>query len=241
MNMDRNALDWLFSTAPQALAALVGLIFTGVVFVLGIIDRAKEHDPEGEDVFMEMKSDIHRNLRRIFWLAGMVIISDCVLLTLNPIEEGKKFTLAGNFDLYLLLAGVLFVLNVLTLCYSLCFILQVANPNYFSDTVQRLSKDLKKGSVGISDFLMKFREMEKALRVLPLDISLQNQRPLSVNEMIRYLTTTRQLRRNESIRLLELNRLRNLIAHGSDIETVEQKDMDDLKTFTKRFQTEQWR
>ena len=31
--MDRNALDWLFSTAPQALAALVGLIFAGVAFI----------------------------------------------------------------------------------------------------------------------------------------------------------------------------------------------------------------
>lgn len=33
--MDRNALDWLFSTAPQALAALVGLIFAGGAFIVG--------------------------------------------------------------------------------------------------------------------------------------------------------------------------------------------------------------
>ena len=27
--IDSNALDWLFSTTPQAIAALVGLIFAG--------------------------------------------------------------------------------------------------------------------------------------------------------------------------------------------------------------------
>ena len=42
--MDRNALDWLFSTAPQALAALVGLIFTGVAFIHGAIDKATPED-----------------------------------------------------------------------------------------------------------------------------------------------------------------------------------------------------
>lgn len=36
--MDRNALDWLFSTSPQAIAALVGLILAGVSFIYGKID-----------------------------------------------------------------------------------------------------------------------------------------------------------------------------------------------------------
>lgn len=42
--MDRNALDWLFSTAPQAIAALVGLIFAGVSFINGKIDDRVDND-----------------------------------------------------------------------------------------------------------------------------------------------------------------------------------------------------
>lgn len=48
--MDRNALDWLFSTAPQALAALVGLIFAGVAFIVGAIDKQVEQDDSREDI-----------------------------------------------------------------------------------------------------------------------------------------------------------------------------------------------
>ena len=42
--MDRNALDWLFSTAPQTIAAFVGLIFAGVCFIIGKIDDRVEKD-----------------------------------------------------------------------------------------------------------------------------------------------------------------------------------------------------
>ena len=44
IDMDRNALDWLFSTAPQTIAAFVGLIFAGVCFIIGKIDDRVEKD-----------------------------------------------------------------------------------------------------------------------------------------------------------------------------------------------------
>ena len=53
--MDRNALDWLFSTAPQALAALVGLIFAGVAFIIGAIDKQVKQDDSSEDILLSMK------------------------------------------------------------------------------------------------------------------------------------------------------------------------------------------
>lgn len=94
--MDRNALDWLFSTAPQALAALVGLIFTGVAFILGAIDKEIARDETREDIFDEMKKEIHSNMKYLFILAGVSIGLDLLLVALNPIEEGKYFS-SGYF------------------------------------------------------------------------------------------------------------------------------------------------
>ena len=88
--MDRNALDWLFSTAPQALAALVGLIFTGVAFILGAIDKETARDETRKDIYDEMKRDIHVNMRWLYWLAGISVVLDLTLIIINPIEDGSN-------------------------------------------------------------------------------------------------------------------------------------------------------
>lgn len=74
--MDRNALDWLFSTAPQALAALVGLIFAGVAFIIGAIDKQVKQDDSSEDILLSMKMQIHADMKMLFLLSGVSIISD---------------------------------------------------------------------------------------------------------------------------------------------------------------------
>lgn len=53
--MDRNALDWLFSTAPQTIAAFVGLIFAGVCFIIGKIDDRVEKDSTLLEIAMKSK------------------------------------------------------------------------------------------------------------------------------------------------------------------------------------------
>lgn len=93
--MDRNALDWLFSTAPQALAALVGLIFAGVAFIVGAIDKEMRQDATSEDILMAMKRQIHSDMKLLFQLSGVSIIADLVLLALNPIQEGLTFSFDG--------------------------------------------------------------------------------------------------------------------------------------------------
>lgn len=80
--MDRNALDWLFSTAPQALAALVGLIFTGVAFILGAIDKEVAQDDTRKDIYDEMKREIHVNMKSLYWLTGVSVVLDLLLIIL---------------------------------------------------------------------------------------------------------------------------------------------------------------
>ena len=43
--MDKETLYWLFSTAPQALAAIIGIVFTGLFFMSGNIDNRVREDP----------------------------------------------------------------------------------------------------------------------------------------------------------------------------------------------------
>lgn len=226
--MDRTALDWLFSTAPQALAALVGLTFAGMTFINGAIDKEIELDESREEICEAMKEEIHSFMKHMFWFAGFSISIDLSLLILNPLENDYLFSFSGNFDPYLLIVGLIFIFNIFTLCYSLWFIIKVTSPNYFEKTVKKLSKESKNGDVDAKDFLMEFIKLEKVLRDLPLDIN-NPEKQHSVSDILRTLRVQKILDGHDVSRLFEINRLRNLIVHGAEIDYVSHDIFDYLK------------
>ena len=230
--MDRNALDWLFSTAPQSLAALVGLIFAGVSFIVAAIDKQVELDDSREDICKAMKLQIHIHMKWLFCLSGVSIILDLIFLLLNPIEDGLRFSFDGTFSPYLLIAGLTLLLNFGTLIYSLWFIITVASPDYFSNTVKRLSAEEHVGTIEVKEFLMAFIGMEKALRNLKLFRVPQGEKPLTVTEMLKVLKYRKFMDARDVDDMFKLTRLRNLIMHGADIEHVEQQMYDKAKRYT---------
>lgn len=230
--MDRNALDWLFSTAPQALAALVGLIFAGVAFIVGAIDKQAEQDDSREDICKAMKRQIHMDMKRLFWLSGFSITLDLIFLLLNPIEDGLRFSFGGTFSPYLLMAGLTLLLNFGTLIYSLWFIITVASPDYFSDTVKRLSAQEREGDMDVKEFLMAFIDMEKALRALPIFRVPQGEKQPTVTEMLRELKYRKFMDARDVDDMFALTRLRNLIMHGAEIQHVERQMYDKAKKYT---------
>ena len=231
--MDRNALDWLFSTAPQALAALVGLIFAGVAFIIGAIDKQVKQDDSSEDILLSMKMQIHADMKRLFWLSGASIISDFFLLALNSIQEGFVFSFKGQFSPYLTIAGIVLVMNVATLIYSLWFIIKVASPDFFSKTVKHLSQLEREGDVEVKEYLVAFIEMEKALRTLSIFDVPNGEKQPSVNEMLKELKYRRLMDAHDIDNMFSLTRLRNLIMHGGDIQHVERQMYDKVKKYTK--------
>lgn len=231
--MDRNALDWLFSTAPQALAALVGLIFAGVAFIIGAIDKQVKQDDSSEDILLSMKMQIHADMKRLFWLSGVSIISDFFLLALNSIQEGFVFSFEGQFSPYLIVAAIVLVMNVVTLIYSLWFIIKVASPDFFSKTVKHLSQLEREGDVEVKEYLVAFIEMEKALRTLSIFYVPKGEKQPSVNEMLKELKYRRLMDAGDVDDMFSLTRLRNLIMHGGEIQHVERQMYDKVKKYTK--------
>lgn len=227
--MDRNALDWLFSTAPQALAALVGLIFAGVAFIIGAIDKQVIQDDSSEDILLSMKMQIHADMKMLFLLSGVSIISDFFLLALNSIQEGFVFSFEGQFSPYLTIAGMVLVMNVATLIYSLWFIIKVASPDFFSKTVKRLSQLEREGDVEVKEYLVAFIEMEKALRTLSIFYVPKGEKQPSVNEMLKELKYRRLMDARDVDDMFSLTRLRNLIMHGGEIQHAERQMYDKVK------------
>lgn len=232
--MDRNALDWLFSTAPQALATLVGLIFAGIAFIIGAIDKQVKQDDSSEDILLSMKMQIHADMKMLFLLiSGVSIISDFFLLALNSIQEGFVFSFEGQFSPYLTVAAIVLVMNVVTLIYSLWFIIKVASPDFFSKTVKHLSQLEREGDVEVKEYLVAFIEMEKALRTLSIFDVPKGEKQPSVNEMLKELKYRRLMDARDVDDMFSLTRLRNLIMHGGEIQHVERQMYDKVKNTPK--------
>lgn len=132
--MDRNALDWLFSTAPQAIAALVGLIFAGVSFINGKIDDRVDNDETLSDIAKEAKRQVYNGLKILITLTILGIIIDLLCVFLNPIETRKlTFSLSLSeleFSWYFTFAIFVFILNIGIICYALIYVIKIMNPDF---------------------------------------------------------------------------------------------------------------
>ena len=61
--MEKDTMYWLFTTAPQAIAALVGIIFTGMFFMAESIDNRVRADQSLTEIAEAAKTALYKNLR----------------------------------------------------------------------------------------------------------------------------------------------------------------------------------
>ena len=130
------------------------------------------------------------------------------------------------------MAGLVLLLNVGTLIYSLCFIIKVASPDYFMETVKRLSEQEHEGDIEVKEFLMAYIEMEKALRALPIFRVSPREKQPTVSEMLKELKYREFMDARDVDDMFALTRLRNLIMHGAEIQHVERQMYDKAKKYT---------
>ena len=239
--MDRNALDWLFSTAPQALAALVGLFFTGITFFNSVLEKKIEKDETSEDIYKEMKREIHTKMKTMFWLAGFAILFDLLLIILNPIEDNMRFSFNGTFDFYLFCVTLVFLLNIITIIFAFIVVVRIMRPTFFEDALKRLSEKLKSGTVKAMDFIEEFIKLESALRSLPIEIldlpvktGQRYQHQPTIKEIIYRLKLREEISVYDFDRMLQLNHIRNLILHNGEIISVDKSSFEDVKTYTEK-------
>lgn len=232
--MDRNALDWLFSTAPQAIAALVGLVAAGTSFIYGKIDSRIDADQTLAEIGEEAKKRIHKNLTRILWQTLAIVVLDLACLFLNPMEDGNVFSFTGDFSPYWTIVLLILMFNLAVLGQTVLFVWRSMSPTLVERTITSMAGKYKKdearkssGEVSVSDFIQHFIVFEKLLRHSDLFAERRNnyERPLSLSQMLWSLYNMQKINRKELSDLREINKIRNVVLHGGDILKID-KGMD---------------
>lgn len=223
--MDREVFLWLVSTAPQVLAALVGLSFAAMTFRTSSIDNLISKDDTLSDIEAEVKRLIFKGFKFVLIFGVSVIAID-----LELVASAGQIYFSSVFGGALI--SVFLLLNAIGLVSICAFMITVGNPEYHKVAARNLIQLYGNGPVAPANFIMHFRDLEVALR--KLYPPKEQQKPLTARDMIRLLAIEEKINKNELDDLLSINRLRNLIVHGEDIVTVEKNIDDRLKEYTRR-------
>ena len=208
--MDENTMYWLFTTAPQAIAALVGIIFTGMFFMAESIETA-----------------LYKNMRIVAVLAAATIVYDLFLVAIVKLMAGESFCLSRWLIIFFA------ALNFSTICCALNYVFQAVSPNYFNEIAKNLSSKYKSGEVDKQVFLGHFIDFERVARSLPV-IRQMDGRYFSIRDILRVLVEHQMIMPDESRMMSEISKVRNLMVHGEPIEKVDHKLDDELQRITNK-------
>ncbi len=215
-NINSDTLYWIFSTMPQTLAAFLGLVIAGVSFIQQRIDDIVETDSSYTEIYVDVKKYIHSGMKKILYAALCILTIDFFCLYLNGyiINEIHDILVAAACSL-------LVIINICILGYTIIYVLKILSPKFLSSTIEKLSKEYHGGSIDISDFIKHFNDFEKEVkRVTEKSLAIQ-EKSMNIYQMVNILLSAGILTRQEVKRILNINKMMNLIIHGGDIKHVE--------------------
>ena len=216
---------WLFTTAPQAIAALVGIIFTGMFFMAESIDNRVKEDQTLTEIAEEAKKRLYRNMKIVALLSAITIFYDLLLV---GFVENIKNTSAFQKDFSI---GVFAFLNIATVTMTFIYVFKTLNPGYFNKIAANLSKEYKSGDVDSETFINHFIKFERAVRNLNI-VNQVNARFMGIRDILRILVSNKIITPEDEMRMREINKIRNLIVHGEKIQKVSRSYDEELLRIT---------
>lgn len=231
--MNSDNIYWYFSTSAQSIAAFIGFLTAGFYFVQDKLDGLKSSDETLEPIIKEIKRNNFIKLKVLCLLTGASIITSIALVFLN------KYEFKG-FNFAVIIASAI---NLVTIVWAIIFIISIVNPDRIENTAIKLiqeNKDLntpeETESMKIGEFLEKFIKLESLVRnsFFRLGISLQSEGNgktiLRLHDIFTMLFQMEYINLETLSKLNEINKIRNLAAHGQ-IDRIDRKYesmLDDL-------------
>lgn len=229
---------WLFSSSAQAIAAFIGFLAAGFFFSYDLMDKQVEKDETLEVIYVDIKNQYFKRLKALFILTGFSIL----------LSLGVVFINGYDFGIYnLIIAIIVGVVNIVTVIWAITFVIFIIDPDKVKKTVEKLIKEEESvfeptqgNSLTSTKFLEGFAELENLLRDLAKKYRLESFgrfrdfQPLG--QIIRSLYERRVISRDSLRELSEMNKIRNLIAHG-EINNIEQRIGDTLNKVTAEVKT----
>lgn len=219
--MDKETMFWLFTTAPQAIAALVGIICTGMFYIAGNIDNKAKDNPSLFEIAEEAKKSLYDEMQTVVILSVITIVYDIVLISFAPTLDIKNSCKSIVFFLLFVL------LNLSSVIYTVKFVFQTIDPNSFDRIAKEISDTFTPGDVDQLLFLSHYMEFERIARRFNLQTKTN-----SIREIIHIMASMGVINKDDEKALFEITTIRNVIAHGQYDKNVDRSADEQLKKIT---------
>jgi hypothetical protein len=209
---------WTFSSAAQAIAALIGFLAAGFFFIHERMDREVEKDETLLEIYADIKKQYFSRLTFLLTLTGLSITFSLVLVYLNGFDLGR-------FSIFLVL--IVGGLNIFTIIQAMLFVIFIVNPSKIENTADKLIENDKESfdvrnsrTISKDQFLEKFIVLENTARNMlgqsPVFESNSNRsRPFMPFQLVvRELARRGMLSRDQFNKLNRVTKIRNLVSHG---------------------------
>lgn len=227
--MEKDALYWIFSTAPQALAALVGLLIAGIAFIYGKIDDLTK-DPTMEEIGNTAKERIHYSLRKVLGLTVTVIVADLIYIFFLPtLSKWNSPYEKGLLIAYIVILCIMSLGNIFDIIYAVVFTYKIYKPTWIKEAIKQLSVQYSTGDVDTEIYLNHFIAFERIIRKIYDSIESPNQNiqkyhPQSLTQILFFLANDRiVINRDQLPMLKDAVNIRNVIVHGGEIKKISSK------------------
>ncbi len=141
-----DTLNWVFSTLPQVLGALVGLMITGVLFLYPSLDRRAARSEELAEVVNLSKKRLHGYLVWLMVLASVCIGVDVLMLIIAR-TIAEIFANPALFDFSALvkwLSLIALLLNAAPIGYLIYTLSKILHPNFEDVSIDNELKRLRR-------------------------------------------------------------------------------------------------
>ncbi len=237
--MKEETLYWIFSTLPQVIAALTGLVIATTTFIYNSLDDQVQNDSSLEDIIHKAKRNIFTNATILICITIAAIIVDVVLLWQTPWVTTQAHILSASTwqdNIGVLIALVVFILlNTISFLYLIILLRQTLNPDFKRIIVDRFAKEfndeekqkLQQASTPeLEDkpieplvFIDHFMELEHIAREFLPD-SGQLTHKVNLRNILTILENDNVISKDDMNFLSEVIRIRNIIIHEGKIDRI---------------------
>lgn len=207
---------WLFSSSAQTISAFVAFLITGFAVVLSMIDSLQKKDESLEDIHRKIKYQYYWKICVLAIVTGVAIVLNLLMVYLNGTNCSYK--------------GALYIITVLftiaTTFFGIYFVLVIINPARYLIAAKELIKenvpDLHKSGKKVRqlEFMAEFIEFEKVIRDILkekgwyIGYGETPKMAYSFRHMVEALLEHSVINKSDFVKMLEINKYRNLVFHG---------------------------
>lgn len=244
MKITSDTIYWIFSTLPQVIAALTGLLITGTTFIFPKLDHEVEKNDSWSDIIDRVKEKIYKNVKWLLLISLCAIVIDIVALSfedwLTKCYDDANLISHREFICYIIFWIIAISLNLASFVYLYRLLKKLINPSFKIVARDELVKEINKqenqqeqsygtdenDKVSINEFWEKFLSFENIVK----QYGYSNPRDKSkLYDIIKKIILINGLPEEYLPYVEEMIRIKNVYAHGGKIEFISKFLYDKLE------------